>query len=859
MHNAMSDLDMSVDSQERINESPEKNNVTNDPPSSLFDDCEDSIQETPKPNKFHNVLETPKASAFNDPFVDGIEFVIKSPFSKFPTLLLQKDEPEAELHPKDNSPVPGREEISFINDVNMPSMGFGSDSDGVSENDKLFQNKDNPNFDSGTNLNSMDSNDFCKLKDEMDKIIQVDEEFQPANSILNDLDKDSVFGDAIDIKDFTPQNVRTLSSIVMDVSPGSFFASRSGSLGQIGGGSTVESRPTWYTPKHDRHGKIIDPIAETPNDRIEKGGATPAGKRVVRKPLYESTPQNERTKPPIHPVKESLQDSFGQTFESTDIVKTVEIDPQSETSNQSTEQIVETSKPAVQNRFINDRLSNMQLGSGSELILTNDIISDEKAELLSKSDTMEIPNDSEDIDPFDWQKALEVTQESTNELVAEHEALSQVSNDGKQLDCDKSNSDTTEINFGVIIISNNYWSATIRHNFSLYSPRCNRQTLKLCLTNSTSKTITWEMAKLGQTHLILDNEVQMVEDESIKCDAGIGSILPYDSQEVMITFSPVSNGIYQSLYQIKANGQMINVHIKGYTKRDLQNGDLLENSQFGQFSLPKETVNTPKQAEKVNSGLNTGETTVKNAKIRHFSLHTPEKGTDNNRTLHNTPTRLEGANLPNPLYTETAKIEDIKSWKADHLEKKETTNEEAKSPLKQSIRTEDKGLASPADTSHPKTPGSKKAHLPNLKNDFMTPARGKTGHSYLQNIAGMTPNINILKTPSRNMALPLPTSVAKTSRAPNLTRNILDFGDMKIGQSKTLSLKISNPDKHNVHVRFIVTGAFAIPIREMILTSRSFIILPVMFTPHALGLSEERLIVRKNESVVRIELIGYAT
>lgn len=78
MHNAMSDLDMSVDSiQERNSEHSVGQNTTiemngspTDPPSSLFDDCEDSIQETPRPNKVYDILETPKASAIKDPFVD---------------------------------------------------------------------------------------------------------------------------------------------------------------------------------------------------------------------------------------------------------------------------------------------------------------------------------------------------------------------------------------------------------------------------------------------------------------------------------------------------------------------------------------------------------------------------------------------------------------------------------------------------------------------------------------------------------------------------------------------------------------------------------------------------------------------
>ncbi|KAJ3312810.1 hypothetical protein HDV04_002620 [Boothiomyces sp. JEL0838] len=816
MHNAMSDLDMSVDStQERISEHSveqntaiEMNGSPTDPPSSLFDDCEDSIQETPRPNKVYDILETPKASAIKDPFVDDQdsrpkEFVIKSPFAKFPTLLLEKGAPR-ETVSSENGSNRSRDN-SFMNEQNIPSQMSESGIEDLDESKiKIFSEIDDPmisesNINPGLSLSDLgksidQSDDFHKLKDEMDKVIQIDEEFQPANSLLNDLDKDSVFGDAIDIKEFTPQNVRTLSSIVTDVSPGSFFASRSGSLGQIGGAPSAESRPTWYTPKHDRNGKLIDPIGETPHDRSEKLGATPAGKRVVRKPLYESTPQNERSKPPRNPgPKDILQDSFGQTFESTEIIQSipkgespVELQELLETPNEhgkaatqnnlsnsiSVSHLVvsQQEKDSFESRFINDRLSNMHLGSTSELILTNDIISDEKAEILSKSDASEGRTETEDIDPFDWQQALEVTQESTNECISDHKSLnSETSLSSKfegQVFSPKSNSDCTEVD---------------------------------------------------------------------------------DGDSIM----------------------------KGYTKKNTDQSDIEKS--FGEF--PGTTIDslskTPNHTS--NQTMSTGDTTVKNNKTKLFS---PANFDHDHRTIHNTPTkdmRLQADPLPKLKDETILTMEIAKSIK--HSDGKDNLTLDSKVQLKKSVssvpntdrpvnydfKTPSKAQSESGGNIHDRfkrihTPMHTVEHSrpPNFSKDFMTPARSKTQAKYLESIVGMTPNINILKTPNRNMAIPLPTSIAKTSRTPNLTRNILDFGDVKIGQSKTLSLKISNPDNHNAHVKFIVTGVFAIPIREMILTARSFIILPVMFTPSTFGVSEERLIVRKNESVVRIELIGYA-
>ena len=68
----------------------------------------------------------------------------------------------------------------------------------------------------------------------------------------------------------TPHTTRTLHSMSDELfSPGSFFASRSGQLGDLEAKDQT-SRPTWYTPKHDPQGRLIDPIEITPNYRVEK-------------------------------------------------------------------------------------------------------------------------------------------------------------------------------------------------------------------------------------------------------------------------------------------------------------------------------------------------------------------------------------------------------------------------------------------------------------------------------------------------------------------------------------------------------------------------------------------------------------
>ena len=68
----------------------------------------------------------------------------------------------------------------------------------------------------------------------------------------------------------------------------------------------------WNTPKHDAHGRVIDSIAPTPAERHEKKPAeTPAGKRTVRRPLYEE----KEYEPTTHDDFNSIMDSAPPTKE----------------------------------------------------------------------------------------------------------------------------------------------------------------------------------------------------------------------------------------------------------------------------------------------------------------------------------------------------------------------------------------------------------------------------------------------------------------------------------------------------------------------------------------------------------------
>ncbi|KAI8926154.1 hypothetical protein BC831DRAFT_243214 [Entophlyctis helioformis] len=117
----------------------------------------------------------------------------------------------------------------------------------------------------------------------------------------------------------TPHTTRTLSTAEADLfSPGAFFAHRSCSLGSLGGHANPEGRPTWYTPQMDEHGRLLDPIGPTPNDRIERQnvtGFTPAGQRRVRSPLYESPSKQLEAKAALERSQASMQHAVDNSLE----------------------------------------------------------------------------------------------------------------------------------------------------------------------------------------------------------------------------------------------------------------------------------------------------------------------------------------------------------------------------------------------------------------------------------------------------------------------------------------------------------------------------------------------------------------
>ncbi|KAJ3360348.1 hypothetical protein HDU91_004654 [Kappamyces sp. JEL0680] len=308
-------------------------------------------------------LETPRPKKIDDPFRDETtikavksHFVIKSPFSSSFKSFLDRSVAEDGQPGKESDATPPvletdnffeAEHPDLTEDPSKPGQA-DSNSDGESTVGEPSGESwlDRGPLDMYNNLNggSKIVDDFFQLKKEMDEMISfenhdfnniLDEDFMAAGrgSLLmadnRSLGADSVFSNdnvvrlphidefssilpgSTTIDHQTPHTTRTLQSISDDLfSPGLFFGSRSGRLGDLES-KDRENRPTWYTPKHDSAGKLIDPIGKTPGERLEKAVVTetPAGNRLVRKPLYVPTPSQKtgsgRTLAPLLPANEA--------------------------------------------------------------------------------------------------------------------------------------------------------------------------------------------------------------------------------------------------------------------------------------------------------------------------------------------------------------------------------------------------------------------------------------------------------------------------------------------------------------------------------------------------------------------------
>lgn len=118
----------------------------------------------------------------------------------------------------------------------------------------------------GKYLHNLDKLSFLGHDSSEDSILSINDD----QSILIE---STVYPCEIDSQELqTPHNLRKLPSMIESMTPGTFFAEKSGHLGRLGGigSNSSVNRPIWFTPKKDILGRTIDNLADSPQERSEK-------------------------------------------------------------------------------------------------------------------------------------------------------------------------------------------------------------------------------------------------------------------------------------------------------------------------------------------------------------------------------------------------------------------------------------------------------------------------------------------------------------------------------------------------------------------------------------------------------------
>jgi hypothetical protein len=340
----------------------------------------------------------------------------------------------------------------------------------------------------------------------------------------------------------TPQTDRNITDIF---SPGSFFASRSGEMGNLGDSSI---RPTWYTPKHDKNGRMLDPIGLTPV-KVEKVSETPAGKRVIRAPLYTpgtnvfqeafrkaaETPAGKRVvRAPLYTPDGGnvFQEEMQKAKEVADIKKGVS-----------------SYVPEVESRYY-ENMGKQAQDQKKDVVLAYDVKQVKHQDDIVKAKEIEkyvesvsdaintIEQDS--LDQFDWQMALDDIQQSKiTDSFLSHDPVVNVKYEEPKIKM----KNTTIINLT---------SQTCK--IILNSPHKTPAYHSLVLTTKTPLTYTFKkisitVKKNGQSHTISDDVFKITKEK--------GRV---NEEECLgLSFYPLFYGQFRGEFQIRFGGKQSGV------------------------------------------------------------------------------------------------------------------------------------------------------------------------------------------------------------------------------------------------------------------------------------------------------------
>ena len=354
-------------------------------------------------------------------------------------------------------------------------------------------------------------------------------------------------------------------------------------------------------------------------------------------------------------------------------------------------------------------------------------------------------------------------------------------------------------------------------NISFYSAKMKPISRKLQIINRGSQRIVWSIAQIGSVKVKKEYDSYSIPDDVFKFDCSKGALEPGDSKLVSLSFNPIFPALYTVLFQLRAGGTIIDLHMEGKTCE--------VEVDFNQCRPPVVSDIDP-------------------SNMRH-SVSLSTRSTKSSSTIKNeaTPsinkiTKNQKSDLEDYISVLQSSFRSQSAHNSDYDELDKSLGNFMVTPKKHpliDLRSNAKGNE---DTIGIKTQ-TLLSPTPSLKNSTVPPDLF---------VLPLTPNVYSYQA---TQLMP-ETSYREKTRL----NDLIDFGKIRLGQSKTIQIKVNNVDTRNIKVRFAVTGPLIIPIREMMMTSRSYVVLPLMLKSSQLGPVNERLLIEKNSQIRRIHIVG---
>jgi hypothetical protein len=645
----------------------------------------------------------------------------------------------------------------------------------------------------------------------------------------------------------------------------------------------------WYTPKHDEHGRIIDPIGQTPAERKEKMTATPAGNRVIRPPLYVETP------------KETVR--IAASISSQDPMSSLSLQQQPSTIDHVDLSTFELKSSSIE-------------ASIPESFVVPTAPSEshprpEEPNSKAASSNHNHANEFSDVPDFVVGETTTGTDTVVSALV-ETSALPDIS--------------TSSTDLALIQIPDQYLAilkippkpsqrVSTKAWELHYAVRIdtNKKSLikrRLCILNCCGKKTGWTLKQVGPTKFTGKGETHIIEEGVFHLDCSSGKLEKNEHKRVVLAFYPIRRGLFTALFQMKANGYVIQCNVEVVVDSGRENGSssFSSTSLSNSFSFSDSSLGIEKDSpsafdlkqylarlQKVGNGLSSLTSSVSSS-LQDNAKDIPPPG-GNAKTSQDSSLELS----PNLIHHGTPMVKKygtidlasektpvVKRWKLPTVEEAVLERDPAvtsshspltrdeleqqtpiikrpsKSPqtafkVKEKAKETDSEILSVSkeDILKPfQISGSKKL-------DPMTPKGYHVSHEppvYSYNL--LTPKPRELDILDQNLQhlrhVPLTPNTRSRIRAKLKESNLIeiDFGEVQLRKSKTINLKICNADNKNLLVHLAVTGDFEIPIRELMMTPRSYVLVPIRFIPTLEGPAREMLIIRKREKTSRVHLFG---